>query len=253
MLHLLLGNPRPWHAHYYCALALVPAFAFQLALFRFAHSERTSGASIAAMAIFSYLVKTHASVFVVMNVSFLFAWGVRVCARGVPVVNDSFVTPSACDVACSRTLWTWLLAAPTTFAVAFDAHELPETSVTAAAGGTLCALALLVDLVEKEGDGRFTRNPYAFSSIAMSWGLYLIHPSPWTIHFPVLFSYVVVTSPGGVRWNENTRRARAKTSPKMEEYLRATSPLVPLPPGVYAHASGTCRRLLCCDAHATTV
>ena len=252
MLHHLLGNPRPWHAHYYCALALIPALTLQVALFKIGHSERTAGASLAAMAIFSYLIKAHTSIFVVMNVSFLFIWGVRVCVRGIPTVSDSFVPPSATSVAIGKTLWTWILAAPTAFAVAFDTHELPGTPVTAAVGGGLCTIALVVDLVERATDGKFTRNPYAFASMAMSWGLYMIHPSPWTFHFPVLFSYMVVTSPGGVMWSENTRRAKARTNIQMMEYMRTTSPIIPMPPMMYENASDKCRTL-CCDFYSVRV
>jgi hypothetical protein len=60
------------------------------------------------------------------NVTFLFAWGVRVCVRGVPKCPNTFVLPSACDAFVGKGVWTWLLCAPTVYAVAFDAQNVPN-------------------------------------------------------------------------------------------------------------------------------
>jgi hypothetical protein len=232
MLHKFFGNPRPWHPHYYCALAIVPALLLQIVFCSSPHSDRTAGLSICAVAVLSYLIKAHNSIAVLFNVLFLFMWGVRVCVRGVPVGRAAFAEPTACDASISKTVWTWILCAPTVFAVAFDAHELPDGFPRM--GGTLCFAALLLDAVEKNStEGRFSRNPYAFASITMSWGLYVMHPTLYTIVFPFIFSYIVINAPGGFRWSENLRAARAKHDPTVAEYTLSTSPLIPLPPACY--------------------
>jgi hypothetical protein len=232
MLHKLFGNPRPWHAHYYCALAVVPALLLQILFCSFPHSDRTAGLSICAVAVLSYLIKAHNSIAVLFNVFFLFSWGVRVCVRGVPVGRSAFAEPTACDASISKTVWTWILCAPTAFAVAFDAHELPVGFPRVGAG--LCFAALLLDTLEKKStEGRFSRNPYVFASIAMSWGLFVMHPSPYTVVFPFIFSYIVINAPGGFRWAESLRAAKAKQDPSVAEYTLATSPLIPMPSKCY--------------------
>lgn len=241
MLHHILGNPRPWHGHYYCALALVPALVIQMLLSVVVRGEWTAGASIASIAVFSYLVRVHYSFSVIANVVFLFLWGLRVCVRGVPEANNSFVETTVCEAALARTAWTWVLSAPTAFGVAFDTRELPRGYP--AVGVALCASALLTDLLEQNVmQGKLSRNPYVFSSLTMSWGLYVIHPSAWTIPFPILFTWILIDAPGGLRWNENIRKIKAKIDPRLAEYVRTTSPLIPLLPGMYVRLTASCTR-----------
>lgn len=242
MLHVIFGDPRPWHPQYFCALALVPAFLIQILSLRVAHDDRTAGYCLCGIALFSHLVRLHSDVAVLTNVSFLFAWGVRIAARGVPAGSSSFVRPSSLDAAVSKTLWTWILSAPTVFAVAFDTHELPRGFPVV--GASLCLFAVAIDLVEKnQTRGRYTRNPYVFASLSVCWGLYVIHPSPWSFPFPVLFTTIVMLSNGGFRWQEASRRESGND----EAYARSTSPLFPLPLGVYERLSVRTKRYVCCD------
>lgn len=242
MLHLLLGEPRPWHPHYFCTLALLPAFLIQVFFLRAAHDDRTAGACLCGIALFSHLVRLHSDLAVLTNVGFLFAWGVRIAVRGVPVAASMFVQPSSFDAAVSKTVWTWVLSAPTVFAVAFDTHELPKGIPTI--GALVCFFAFALDLVEKnQTRGKFTRNPYVFASLSVCWGLYIIHPSPWTFVFPIIFTAIVILCSGGYRWQEVVRKA----SEEDETYMRTTSPLFPLPPGMYEKLSLRIKRYACCD------
>lgn len=242
MLHLLLGEPRPWHPHYFCALALLPAFFVQVCFLRVAHDDRTAGACLCGIAIFSHLVRLHSDIAVLANVVFLFVWGVRIAVRGVPTGSPPFVRPSSFDAALSKTVWTWVFAAPTVFAVALDTHELPRGLPII--GACVCLVALSLDLVERnQTRGRFTRNPYVFASLGVCWGLFVMHPSPWTFVFPIVFTAMVVLSNGGYRWQEVLRRANEED----ESYMRSTSPIVPMPPGVYERLSANTKRYLFCD------
>jgi len=199
---------------------------------KYPHSDRTAGLSICAVAVLSYLVKAHSSVSVIFNVGFLFLWGLRVCLRGVPTAQVAFVEPTACDATISKTFWTWVLCAPTAFAVAFDENEIPIGFPQV--GGALCFAALLIDCLERNAaEGQMTRNPYVFSSLTMCFGLFIMHPSAYTAPFPLMFSYIVIAAPGGYRWMENLRASKAKSDIRMDEYMRATSPLVPMPRGCY--------------------
>ena len=184
----------------------------------------------------------HSDMAVLTNIFFLFAWGVRIAMKGVPTGSSSFVRPSSMDAAVSKTVWTWILSAPTVFAVAFDTHELPKGLPFI--GASMCFFAIAVDLVEKnQTRGKFTRNPYVFASLSVCWGLYVIHPSPWSFFFPVLFTTIVILSNGGFRWQETTR----KDGGNDEAYAQVTSPLFPLPIGVYEKLSVKTKRYLCCD------
>jgi hypothetical protein len=246
MLHKIIGQSRVWQPHSICVFAIIPALVIQLAFLRVAHNDRTAGACLSAIAILSYLVRSHADIAVVANVGFLFLWGIRICVRGVPSGSASFVRPSSCDAVLSKAVWTWIFSAPTVFAVAFDLHELPKGFPEL--GATLCLIALMTDVMEQNVNrGRFTRNPYAFCSLSMCWGLFWIHPSPWTFVFPVLFSVMVIYSQGGYRWAEAMRKDNCEE----REYVRTTSPLVPLPPGVYGRMSMRAKMYLCFETNVT--
>lgn len=244
MLYPLLGNHRPWHPHYFCALAFVPALIVQLLFIRMAHSERTAGVCICGISLFSYFIRTHVDFSVLTNVGLLFFWGVRVCIRGVPIGSGKlgFMHPTAFDAAFSKTIWTWILSAPTVFAVTFDAHELPRGLPVI--GGSICVVAIAVDAIEKNPSrGKFTRNPYVFASLCVCWGLYLIHPSVWTLIFPIIFTHMVVYSHGGYKWSEAMR----KNNEDDTEYTLTTSPLIPLPVGAYVTVPKEIKKYIFCD------
>ncbi len=248
MLHGYVGNSDPaWNGRYYAGLAFLLGFALQVCLLSFAHDERTSGVAICFVAFFSYLVHAHASVSVVLNVCFLFAWGFRVAIRGVPEPRHKmFLDPPACDAAFGKSIWTWLLVTPTTYAVVLDEREISRSFPFV--GATLCSIGFVIDLLERDSrEGRYTRNPYAFCSACVSWGLFLIHPSLWTLPFPPLFSALLIFGAGGYLAEESVRTGRALKDPAYAEYIRTVSPFFPLPRRVYANLPVACKRTCCGD------
>lgn len=235
MLHAYVGNADPaWNGHYYAALAFFFGFFTQSVMLCAANDERTTGVTICAVALLAYVVRAHTTASPILNAGFLFAWGLRIAARGVPKPRvASFVETHACDAALGKTLWSWFLVAPTTYAVVLDPREV--SIAFPSVGVTLCAIGFLVDLVETDQrEGKFTRNPYVFSSACVSWGLYAIHPSWWTIPFPLAFCALLFFGPEGYVARETSRRVRAIREPSQAEYARDVSPLVPLPRAVYA-------------------
>lgn len=248
MLHAYVGNADPaWNGHYYAALVLFFGFFTQTMMLCAANDERTTGVTICAIAIFSYLVRAHVTVSPVLNAGFLFAWGLRVAVRGVPRLRiASFVEPHACDAALGKTLWSWFLAAPTTYAVVLDSREV--SVVFPRVGATLCAIGFVFDLLETDQrEGKFTRNPYVFSSTCVSWGLFAIHPSRWTLPFPIAFCALLTFGSEGYITEEASRRARAIREPSQAEYARTVSPFFPLPRAMYARTPRWIKRTLLGD------
>jgi len=233
MLSKWLGNPTPWHGHYYCALALPTVALSQFALLRYARSDATAGISICTVATFAFLVKLHVSFATIANAALLFMWGVRVAVRGIPAPREFIVPPSAVELAFNKTVWIFLLSAPTVFAVSMDKHELAN-GWSVVVGVCICLSALTIDCFEvSTSDGRYSRNPYAYSSISIAAGLWIIHPALITLCFPNAFACLVLFAPGGTAWVEARRRARVVRDADAREYTRKTSPIFPMPPGCY--------------------
>ena len=248
MLHAYVGNVDPaWSGHYYAALVFFFGFFTQIAMLCAANDERTAGVTICTVAIFAYLVRAHPTVSPIMNAGLLFVWGLRIAARGVPKPRvASFVEHHACDAALGKTMWSWFLVAPTTYAVVLDHHEV--SIAFPSVGVTLCAIGFLVDLAEADQrEGKFTRNPYVFSSACVSWGLYAIHPAWWTLPFPLAFCALLIFGPEGYVAQETTRRVRSLREPSQAEYARDVSPFVPLPRAVYARAPRWTKTMLLGD------
>jgi steroid 5-alpha reductase family enzyme len=235
MLHAYVGNADPaWDGHYYSALVLFVGFLSQIVMLCKASDERTTGVTICAVAIFAYLVRAHVAFSPLLNVGFLFAWGLRIAVKGVPKPRaGSFVEPHACDAALGKTLWSWFLVAPTTYAVVLDSDRV--SIAFPRVGATLCAIGFFFDLLETDQrEGKFTRNPYVFSSACVSWGLYTVHPSWYTLPFPLAFCALLTFGPEGYIAEEASRRARAVREPAHAEYTRTVSPLLPIPRAMYA-------------------
>lgn len=247
MLSQWLGNPIPWHGHYYTALALPLVAALQFTLLRFVRYDATAGVSLCSVALLAFLVKLHVSLTTVSNASLLFAWGVRVAIKGIPSARDYIVPPPALELALNKTCWIWLLSAPTVYGVSIDEHEIAKgTAVTI--GIVVCLSTLAMDYMEKNTlDGTYCRNPYAFSSVSMAWGLFLLHTSWYTVIFPTIFSYIVMFAHGGTAWCEARRRARDVRDTTAHEYHRTTSPFFPMPPGVYVLIPRGMKRVFCLD------
>jgi len=246
MLHRVLGNPFPWHGHYYCAWAVTVLVAAQIVLLRVVKPDASAGLALCTVSALSYFIKAHRDLAVVANVTILFTWGVRLVMKGVPVARQEVGEATEVQIVLSQTLWIWLLSAPTVFAVSMDRHEF--YSIWPWVGIAMCCFALLVDFFETGSvDGRLCRNPYAFCSLSLSWGLFLTIPFAWTLVFPVAFSCVVIFSPGGTIWLEAKRRAKILRDPAAHDYHRATSPFFPMPPGSYAKVPRNFKRLCCLD------
>ena len=237
MLHAYLrwgdGDPA-WNGPYYAALVFFVGFLTQTFMIFAANDERTAGVTICVVATFAYLVRLHVATSPMINAGLLFAWGLRVAVRGVPRPKlIPLLEPPACDAALGKTLWSWFLVAPTTYAVVLDPHEVSPLFPTV--GVALCVAAFVVDLVERDQrEGKCTRNPYVFSSACVSWGLYAVHPSWWTLPFPLAFCALLLGGPEGYLAQETARRARAIREPAQAEYVRTVSPLFPMPCAAYA-------------------
>jgi hypothetical protein len=247
MLSKWLGNPTPWHGHYYAALALPLIAVSQFTLLRFVRFDATAGISLCTVAITAFLVKLHVSLATISNAALLFLWGIRVAVKGIPTARNYIVPPSAFELAFTKTVWIWLLSAPTVYGVSIDEHEIAQgASVTI--GLILCLSTLIIDVLEKNTlDGTYCRNPYAFSSLSMAWGLFFLHMSWYTLLCPMLFSYIVIFAHGGTAWCEARRRARDVRDITAHEYHRTTSPFFPMPLGTYARIPRGVKRICCLD------
>jgi len=248
MLHKFLGNPVPWHGHYYCVLALGLVAALQFVVVWYVKTASQAGFTLVAVAVVAYLIKAHKSFVTASSSIFLAVWGVRIAWRGIPVAREDIFQRHPVELALNKTLWIWFLSAPTVFTASMDIEELSDAP--SILGIALCTLALIVDSLETyEIDGTYTRNPYAFCSFSMAWGLFLMQPSRWTVAFPVLFSCIVLFAPGGTLWLERKRHANSLMDMKTIAYLKSTSPFIPMPSGTYERLPKYMKRIFCCYAY----
>jgi hypothetical protein len=243
MLHDLFRNPALSH-HHYCGIVLLAVGVVQFAIVRCAPGDGAAGVTICAVALFTYFVKAHLSAVAIASSCFLFLWGLRISMKGIPLTRETI--RSSFDEAVTKTIWIWLLCAPTVFATTMDAKDI--SFAPPFLGLMICSVVLSIDFFESgDVDGKFSRNPYAFSSIFISWGLFLMHPSRWTVMCPVIFSFVLLFAPGGTLWLEFQRRRQVMRDVEAMEYLRNTSPFFPLPQGAYARLPRVFRRIICFD------
>jgi hypothetical protein len=246
MLHRVLGNPTPWHGHYYCGLALVLLVATHLILVRFFKADKSAGLSLCTVAVVSYMVKVHLTFAAIANEVFLFCWGIRLVIKGVPASRHEIIQASYVQIVMSQTTWVWLLSAPTVFAVSMNADDF--YAFVPFFGVAFCMTALLVECFETQSlDGRLCRNPYTFCSLCMSWGLFLTIPFISTLVFPIIFSCIVIFGPGGMFWTEAKRRSQLFRDAEAREYQRVTSPLIPMPPGWYETIPRQMKKFCCLD------
>jgi hypothetical protein len=242
MFSKMLENPS--HLHY-CAGVLLLVGAVQFTLVRIIPSNATAGCTVAGAAVMTYFVRVHQTSVAVLSSVFLFLWGVRLAVKGIPVTRADVLQRSGCETSFSETLWIWLLCAPTVFATTMDARDM--NGAPPYVGSFICTIVLVVDVFEgSEVDGKFCRNPYAFSSVFMSWGLFMMHPFYLTSPCPLLFCAIVLLAPGGTLWLEGQRRRSVMGSMEALAYQRSTSPFFPLPPGVYERVPRVLRQFLLC-------
>jgi len=80
-----------------------------------------------------------------------------------------------------------------------------------------------------KGVWRFTRHPNYFGDATQWWGYYLVALSAggwWSIFSPVFMTYLLVKVSGVALLEKSLKNAK----PGYEEYVRRTSPFIPLPP-----------------------
>jgi len=80
-----------------------------------------------------------------------------------------------------------------------------------------------------KGVWRYTRHPNYFGDAAQWWGYFLIALSAggwWTVFSPLFMTYLLVKVSGVALLEKTLKNAK----PGYEEYVRRTSPFIPLPP-----------------------
>lgn len=80
-----------------------------------------------------------------------------------------------------------------------------------------------------KGVWRFTRHPNYFGDAAQWWGYFLIALSAsgwWSVFSPIFMTYLLVRVSGVALLEKSLKNAK----PGYEEYIRRTSPFIPLPP-----------------------
>jgi steroid 5-alpha reductase family enzyme len=80
-----------------------------------------------------------------------------------------------------------------------------------------------------KGVWRYTRHPNYFGDAAQWWGYFLIALSAggwWSVFSPVFMTYLLVKVSGVALLEKSLKNAK----PGYEEYVRRTSPFIPLPP-----------------------
>jgi steroid 5-alpha reductase family enzyme len=83
--------------------------------------------------------------------------------------------------------------------------------------------------VMDRGLWRFTRHPNYFGDAMVWWGYFLFalaSGQAWTIFSPLIMTFLLVRVSGAVM----LERALAQRKPGYQEYMRRTSPFIPLPP-----------------------
>ena len=214
----------------YCFASLAVVAAAQIAFAKCVKNDSLAGGTLMGVAALSYLVKLHVSPVAMLNSIFLFSWGLRIVVRGIPAVRDKeflFGERPAFEIAVNRSVWIWLLCAPTVYYTTMDLPD-KESPTWVAAGTTACAVALLYDFIEDPRKGVFCRNPYAFSSATINWGLFMMRPSLATLPFATVFFAIVYVAPGGACWAEKAVRDR-QTDETSSDYRENTSAYVPIP------------------------
>lgn len=231
VLHKWIGLT---HLEYsFAAFAVVGVI--QITLLKWVRRDAVSGGTLMCVATLAYAVRLHLTPVSIINSLILFAWGLRIAVRGLPPEKKIDVIfggdRPACEVAINKSIWIWLLSAPTVYYATMDKIE-EEPLTWVATGTSACLLAFAYDLIENPNKGYYSRNPYAFSSALINWGLFLTRPSTQTLPFAALFFAILYFLPGGACWEEATAREKIGLLPLESEafaYRARTSAYVPIP------------------------
>jgi hypothetical protein len=233
MLHAWFGMSHRQYS--FAALGFVAITQF--VLIRWIRNSATAGATLSLVAFTAYLIKLNLTPVAVLNSFFLFLWGLRLSLKGIPILNSSEILSQrpAFEIAVNRTIWIWLLSAPTVYATSMDTPD-KEPLIWVVTGAFLCFAAILYDYIENDENnkGKYCRHPYAMSSSLLNWGLFLMRPSLVMLPFPLIFFIILYAAPGGACWNEAASRQRflLVRDEDMLRYKKETSAYIPCVPQV---------------------
>ena len=120
VLHRWIGLT---HLEYsFAAFAVVGVI--QICLMRWVRHDAVSGGTLMCVAILSYSVRLHLDPVSIINSIILFTWGLRIVIKGLPPEKRTDVIfggdRPAYEVAVNKSVWIWLLCAPTVYYATMD-------------------------------------------------------------------------------------------------------------------------------------
>lgn len=97
---------------------------------------------------------------------------------------------------------------------------------------------------------KYSRHPNYFGEITLWWGIFLISTNvlrgaEWVAVLSPLFITAIILFLSGVPLLENSADIRYGCMEEYQRYKRTTSPLVPLPPGLYREVPSCFKCLIC--------
>ncbi|KAK8772120.1 hypothetical protein V5799_024634 [Amblyomma americanum] len=103
---------------------------------------------------------------------------------------------------------------------------------------------------EEEGLWKYSRHPNYFGEITLWWGIFLIATNvlkgaEWVAVLSPLFITTIILFLSGVPLLENSADIRYGCMEEYQRYKRSTSPLLPLPPGLYREVPSCFKCLIC--------
>lgn len=238
--------------------------------------EAASGATAALTAASTYAARGTFFARQTLATVLMIAWGVRLSAY---LYRRDLVSPVSPRSLCiTRTLWATVVAAPVVAVNALQA-EPEQFDASEAVGLALAVIGLALEATadaQKEawhaahlaarpgrtsseppccasGTWAWSRHPNLAGEVAFQAGLYLI---VWravpvvAAAAPLITLYLVAWLRAGPLWSlEREKAAQYLSFPAYHRYRAATSPLLPMPPRVYAAlvrlGPNTCETLCC--------
>jgi len=176
-------------------------------------------------------------------------------------------------------LWAWIVSLPVTFVNSVPGQEQPAIGVADALGWAASVLGFAFQVVadlqkynfraDPANRGKFcaigvwriSRHPNYFGEMAMWWGIWVSacpvvtgtgRPGAgWPTLLCPLWTMFILLFLSGLPTAEGASLARyyedAAEGERWEEYRRRTSPVVPMPPALYAQLPAVVKRCLFCE------